>query len=262
MEPFNRVCECRYGPQVYNRHDRYVGRSLELYGEFSPGEADLFRQVIRPGDIVVEAGANVGAHTLHLARLVGSGGRILAFEPQRLCFQALCATMALNSIPHAYCHHLALGDRRGAVLVPQLDPHRSHNFGGLSLARPGRPEASEPVAVAPLDDFRPSRCRLIKVDVEGMELEVLRGADATIRSCRPVLYVENDRRENSPVLLSHIVELGYSIYLHNPPLFAPGNFRGNGENVFGRVVSKNLLCLPEESRIAVQGLEPAAVRGG
>lgn len=261
MEPFNRARECRHGLQVYNRHDRYVGRSLELYGEFSPGEAEVFARVLRPGDVAVEAGANVGAHTLQLARLVGPGGRVLAFEPQRLCFQALCATMALNSVPHAYCYQVALGSRRGTVRVPQLDPGRPQNFGGLALGGPDDAGGGDPVPVAPLDDYRPDRCRLIKVDVEGMEREVLLGAAATIRSCRPVLYVENDRRERSEALVRHIEALGYDLYWHRPPLFAAGNYRGCVENVFGGVISRNLLCLPRGGGIAVRGLDPVGRDG-
>jgi len=71
---------------IYNKNDMYVGKSLELYGEFSEGEVDLFRQLVHQGDTVLEIGANLGAHTLVLAQLAGEGGCVYAFEPQRLVF--------------------------------------------------------------------------------------------------------------------------------------------------------------------------------
>ncbi len=69
---FNRQKACRYGQMLYNLNDQYIGRSLDLYGEFSEGEVDLFRQIVKPGQIVVEVGANLGAHTVFLARQVGT----------------------------------------------------------------------------------------------------------------------------------------------------------------------------------------------
>src|SRR5437870_1047961 len=86
---------CRHGLMLYNLNDTYIGAMLEKYGEFSEGETDVFHQLVRPGMTVVEVGANVGAHTLSIARLVGPQGRVLAFEPQRSIFQMLCANLAM-----------------------------------------------------------------------------------------------------------------------------------------------------------------------
>ena len=62
--------QCRHGRMVFLKHDVYIGRSLELYGEYSESEAEVFTQLLRPGDVVIEAGANIGAHTVHIANLV------------------------------------------------------------------------------------------------------------------------------------------------------------------------------------------------
>jgi hypothetical protein len=83
---FSEVAQCRHGLMLYNKNDMCVGRSLQKYGEFSEREIDLFRDLVGPGGVVVEAGANIGAHTLFLSQSVGTDGIVFAYEPQRLVF--------------------------------------------------------------------------------------------------------------------------------------------------------------------------------
>ncbi len=131
-DSFNVRKLCRHGEMVFNRHDRYIGRSLDLYGEFSEKEVELFGAFLRPGALVVEAGSNLGAHTLALSRLVSGEGAVIAFEPQRLVFHLLCANLALNSITNVFAYQKAVGAGAGTVLVPQPDPASEANFGGLA----------------------------------------------------------------------------------------------------------------------------------
>jgi FkbM family methyltransferase len=258
FQPFNRLKACRYGQMVYNEHDVYIGRSLDLYGEFSEGECEAFRAVVKPGDVVVEVGANIGAHTLFFARQVGPSGRVLAFEPQRIVFQTLCANMALNSVQNTYCLQLAVGSQAGAIVVPQLDYAQENNYGGLSL---GQWQQGDRIALVTLDSIVAGlpRCNLVKIDVEGMEREVLLGAAETIARFKPVLYVENDREEKSAELVRHIDSLGYAMYWHQPPLFSPSNFFQNPQNVFGNIISRNMLCFHRSVPHQVSGLAPVAV---
>jgi len=251
-QPFNVVRECRYGHMVFNRNDQFIGRSLELYGEFSTGETELFAQILRPGDIVIEVGANIGAHTLFLARTVAPNGFVIALEPQRLAFQTLCANMVLNSITHAICLPVAAGDAHGKINVPQLDPMAKNNFGGLEL---GGPVPGEIIEVVPLDSLQIPRLRMVKVDVEGMETAVLKGAHQMIDKFRPIMYVENDRADKSQELAELIKSMKYTMYWHRPPLFNDQNFRHNHENIFGQAVSQNLLCIPNGMPIKIQSME-------
>jgi FkbM family methyltransferase len=241
---------------LYNVHDTYVGRSLDLYGEFSEGEAALFQQILKPGMVVVEAGANIGAHTVLLAQTVWPGGAVLAFEPQRIVYQTLCANLALNSITNVDCRHAAVGKAPGELIVPPIDYHRDGNFGGLGL---GSYSAGERVPVVALDGLDLRRCDLLKVDVEGMEREALEGATATVARCRPLLYVENDRPEKAAALIRTIDALGYDLSWHCPPLFNPNNFAGNTQNVFGRTVSRNMLCCPRGGRYHMSGFQAVEV---
>ena len=240
---FNALAECRSGTMLYNRHDKYVGASLRKYGECSRGETLLFQIVVQPGMTVLEIGANIGMHTLDLARLVGPTGGLHVFEPQRLVFQVLCAILALNSVANVFTHHAAVGERSGTLLVPRLDPNQHANFGGLSLLGP---EHGEAVPLITVDGLGLDACHLMKVDVEGMETEVLQGAVATIERFRPMLYVENDRPDRSAELIRTIQSLGYRLYWHVPYLYNAENFRDDPENIFGNFVSVNMLCVPTE----------------
>ncbi len=250
---FNQLAAGRDGYFLYNRNDYYIGRSIEQYGEFSALEMKLFGQICFPGQIVIEVGANIGAHTVGLARLVGREGRVLAFEPQRLPFQILCANMALNSIENVDCFWSALGSEDGFIDVPELNPEKTSNFGGVTLlgSQNGRR-----VTCHTLDRYISlPRVDLIKIDVEGMEVDVLRGGERLLKQFKPMLYVENDRIEKSKELIRLIAGFDYHMYWHFPPLFNPDNFFANGENSFPGVVSANMLCVHRDLQLRVRGLK-------
>ena len=240
-----RLKRTRHGYMSYLISDRYIGRSFDRYGEFSEGEIELFRQLVRPGSLVVDGGANIGAHTLPLSTLVGPKGAVIAAEPQRIIHQLLCANLALNARTNVRAMHTALGAEPGRITVPAIDYDAEGNFGGLAL---GAHEKGESVAVATLDSLELPTCHFIKLDVEGMEAQVLTGAAQTIARHRPILYVENDRKDRSVALLGILLGMDYRLYWHLPPLFSPNNFFGEAENLFANIVSVNVLGLPKEAK--------------
>jgi len=250
---FNQLANGYGGYYLYNIHDIYVGQAIEKYGEYAALEARFLEQLCGPGDVVIEAGANIGAHTVSLARRVGPAGRVLAFEPQRLVFQNLCANVALNSLTNVECHWAAVGSASGFVLAPELDFHQRNNFGGVSLvdARQGRR-----VPCAVLNDFLElDRLRLVKIDVEGMESHVIQGATQVIAKFKPILYVENDRVDKSEVLMRLIDGLGYRMYWHVSPLYNPQNFYGEEENIYRNISSFNMLCLHRDTPANITGMQ-------
>jgi len=250
-----RLKATRYGLMLYHPKDAYVGRSFDLYGEFSEGEADLFRQLVKPGSMVLDVGANIGAHTLFFAAAVAPGGTVIAYEPQRIMHQMLCANLALNGITNVRALPAGAGRERGIANVPVLDYAAANNFGGISLEMGG---PSESVDIIPVDTLGLARCDFMKIDVEGMEGDVLAGATATISRFRPVLYVENDRQEKSAALIDQLFSLDYDLFWHLPFLFNPRNFFNHPENVFGRTVSINMLGVPREAKRNVTGFQAIA----
>ena len=249
FQNFNQLVSTPHGTFLANINDQYVGRSLHKYGEFSELEVEVFAQMLKPGAVVFDVGANIGAHTVRFAQMVGESGRVIAFEPQRIIYQTLCANVALNSLLNVDCYHAGVGEREDSMKVVDVDPRIENNFGGLSLDLPG---PGEMVPILRLDGFIGAhRVDLLKIDVEGMEAAVLRGAEKIVEKFKPVLYVENDRPENSEELMRLIDSMGYRMYWHAPFLYREDNAFGDPENVFEGIASFNLLCFHKSADITI-----------
>ena len=247
--------ETRHGPMMGLATDRYVTRSLEVYGEYCPAEWRLLAQLVKPGMTVVEIGANIGTHSVPLARACAPGPLYL-FEPQQRVFQILCANLALNGVENAIAYPEACSDTEGHVIAPTTDYAQPGNFGGVAMQAEGAGVQGLRTRAIALDSLELAACHLIKIDVEGFEAQVLRGAAKTIARCRPTLYVENDRRDRQEALARQVADMGYRLYWHFPPLFEPDNFNGHPDDIFGKIVSLNMLCLPAERNVTVVDLPP------
>jgi FkbM family methyltransferase len=250
---FNALVLCRHGAMLDNRNDPYVGASLRVYGEYSRTEAEILRRLVQPGMVIVEAGANIGAHTVLLSQLTGPGGAVIAFEPQRIVFQTMCANLALNGCANVHALQGAVGETSGEILVPLLAPDQPHDFAGVSLIGV---QQGEKVSMWALDKLELPACHVIKLDIEGMELDALRGGAGLVRKYRPALYVANNRPNRAAQVVGLLLGWKYRLYQHRSPLYpGPDNFAGVTENIFGGLVSSNLLCLPAELNATVKGLE-------
>ncbi len=238
----SRLRPWRHGLMLFLAADKIIGRALELYGEFAETENRVMVRLVGAGDLVLDVGANVGTVTLPLAAHVGPSGRVIAFEPQRLVFQHLCANIALNGLTNVDARWAAVGATAGSARIPALDPTLAENFGATRLAADG-----EVVAVTPIDSLQLERCDLIKIDVEGMEDDVLRGAEHTIAKHRPALYFEAKKSDNTRWCLSWLLQRDYRLYWHFAPFFSRPNHRGLDHNVFGDYGDINALALPGES---------------
>lgn len=228
-------CETAYGPVLCYGKDEYIGRSLYNYGEWSGDECDKLIELAN-GGTVVDVGANVGYFSLALAH---SGCKVYAFEPQHVLYDLLVKNVTGYDVG---CFNRGLGDKAGIGKMPRIRYGERGNYGGLSIG--GRSElGSIEVYVEPLDRRGLQDISLLKVDVEGYELQVLKGAVETIERCSPILYVEDDRPEKRDALRSFIKSLGYKIEEHTTPLYRENNFRGLKKNIWDQgFVSMNIIC--------------------
>ncbi len=242
------VKRCKYGLMLYNRNDVLIGKSLDLYGEWADAELKIIEQLLQPGDTVVDMGANIGTHTIAFARKVGPQGFVFAFEPQRIVYHQLCANVALNHFINVRCFQMGLGREKSAAKVPPLDLSKEQNFGSMNMMTHNH---GDEVAIIPLDDLGLSRCRLIKMDVEGMEVEALEGARETIKRLRPALFIENNALEYSAKIIETVFGIGYRAFWQIAGYFNPRNFFNNPHNVFADLHPEaNILCVPKDVTIA------------
>lgn len=248
--------QCRNGITTYFRHDTHVGKYLEKYGEFSQAEISLFREAIAPGNVVIEAGANIGCHTQFFALATGRAGHVYAFEPQRLVFQALCANIATNGLTNVTAYPYGLGKERASVVMPEPPIQTETNIGGISIEHATRQAHAIP-NIFSLDEFQFPQVNFIKIDVEGMELDVLIGGTETIRRCRPIMYIENDRQDRSEALLRYLMEtLDYKLWWHLPLMYNKDNFYGDSHDIKPGMVSVNVFALPKEYPAQVNNFVP------
>lgn len=249
VHPLQRV-PTRDGEMLIPRFDRYVGLSLDLYGEYSRDEREALVRFLSPGDTVVQVGANIGALTIPLARAVGPKGHVFAFEPQELLHRALAANAVLSGQLHVATLQVAVGKTTGTASLPPVDYSAPGNYGGVSLASE---DTGITVPLRTLDETMKNvpTCRLLHIDAEGCEMDVLEGAAQFIRRTRPVLCIEIDRPDVREALPGWLAANGYLGFEHHPPLFSPHNFHGVTRNVFADqsgtpIVSINCIALPEE----------------
>ena len=157
-------------------------------------EIDAIVPLIEPGTVAVDIGTCFGAWTLEFAKRAGA---VYSFEAQRYLYNCLCGSLAMNCIEHVFPYNVAVGATTGVLQVPRYDLGKPLQYGCVYLCDKTNhgqntqdPIGYEPVRLVTLDSFNLSNISLIKIDVEGMEIDVLRGATETIKNNRPALYIE------------------------------------------------------------------------
>jgi FkbM family methyltransferase len=211
-----------YGPMLVNRHDINQTQALVKTGRaIDHNEIMILAKLLGQtgtGGRFLDIGANFGTYSLALAPVLGPGGKVHAFEPQRILFNMVAGSVALNGFTNVFCHNLAVGAEAGRIELPQFDYNAPMNFGSVEMGpeqteklaqeRRHDPDKQEFVDLVTIDSFGFTDVRLMKIDVEGMEAKVLAGAEQTIRRCRPLMFIEylkNDR----DALARAIAALGY-----------------------------------------------------
>ncbi len=240
---FIAIKRCRHGLFMFNRNDRFIGRSLDYYGEWCESELDLLLRFCGEGDVIIDVGANIGSHTVTFATAVGATGAVYALEPQRMAFQLLCGNIALNILTNVHTLQKAASAQAGHAKISVPPWNEPHNFGAVSILNQSFP--GDEVEVVTLDSLALPACRLIKIDVEGMEPEVIAGARETIEKCRPVLFVENNTVEHAARTIAAIEQSGYRAWWHLGLYYNAQNFYRNKENIFAPYKPEaNMLCMP------------------
>jgi FkbM family methyltransferase len=251
------LLKCRHGHMFFPSSDDIVGRSLRTYGEYSEPEVNFFSQILRPGDLALDIGANLGSLTIPMAHSVGREGRVWAFEPQPDFARLIAANATINNVS-VRVMNVAVGAEKSMVSIPDFEGYdQQYNYGRVEVGEKGAWK-NLLIPQVRLDDLEfPLPLRFAKIDVEGMEMEVLKGGTETISKHKPILFVENDRKKKAIALWQALTSLDYTCFWHIANLFSEDNFFKNPTNVFGPQASFNMICTPPDGKnqLEVEGGE-------
>ncbi len=169
-----------------------------------PWEPHVIRDLVdhlAPGDTVLDIGAHIGSLTVPIAHLIGPEGTVYAFEPQKKIYRELVHNLKLNGLTNAVPLRFALSSKAGII---EMNPTGTHD-GRVRVGKGG-----DKVEARTIDSFGFSDVSLMKIDVEGHETEVLRGAEKTIGALHPVIIIEI-WKENREVVMPILEGHGYSV---------------------------------------------------
>jgi FkbM family methyltransferase len=226
-----------HGTMIFNRFDQHVtsgrafgiGHQLLSNSAYDPQEVSLMLQVLDlrrryhgDGLIAVDCGANIGVHTVEWAKHMTGWGGVFAFEAQERIYYALAGNIAINNCFNARAVNAAVSSRSGAMKIPQPNYLAHASFGSLELKQLERSEfigqeidySEDKLVTVPmvhLDAFNFPRLDLLKIDVEGMELEVIEGAAKIIAEKRPIMFVEQ-LKTDAEALRTRLESFGYAVY--------------------------------------------------
>ena len=249
------IADCRHGRMAFLRNDNIIGRSLRLYGEWAEAEIELAKVFLRPGDRVLDVGANIGTHSIAYGLLVGESGEVISCEPHPYMFELLSRNTRENSPSQVKLINTAVGASFGTLWMDLPAQEATLNFGSLqaSEALPVQEpkkmwsqKARVQVARDCLDNLDQGPVRLLKIDVEGSEIQVLQGASQLLTNHRPIVMAESNTTAYSCPVIQSLQSHDYVIYMHYAPSFHPGNFRGEQRNIFGPCGEATLVAIPQE----------------
>ena len=235
MKQPNIIVSSDFGPLIININDKYIGKSICTYGYWATEDIKFIDQVLK---LIIrrkkfatfyDVGANIGTHSLALAKLNPGKIKIRSFEAQRIIFNMLCGNMAINALTNVYCYNSAVSSSANEVLEIHLpDYSKENNFGGLELIPTQNSDNAdmstnghEKVGTIKLDDFLEA-VDFIKMDIEGMEDKALQGAKETIRNNRPYCFIEVSKTDVAFVD-RYFKELGYFAWQRGVDYFLSPN---------------------------------------
>ena len=182
---------------------------------------DFAHQVIKPEDVALDIGANLGYHTITMGELVGNSGHVISFEPQRIIYQQLNCNIFLNGLGNVYTFPYALGENKGEVYIQEPDYYNVGewpnvtNIGNTSINVEKR---GVPVHQTTLDSVNLNKLNFIKIDIQGSELSCLKGGYNTISKFKPYIFMEIEEVQlkkfglTTSDLINYTKNLGYKLY--------------------------------------------------
>lgn len=229
----------RYGNMLYIDGDPTIGRSLELYGEYCHLEVEAIKSLVTQNSWFVDVGANIGVHTVGVSPHVQ---RVVALEPDLDNFDVLVKNCSGCGCKNVTPTRLAVSDQMGKTST-QFDYGKTTLVSGAACK------------TAPIDMLGLPQIDFVKIDVEGMELEVLYGMRGTLASAKPYLLIEMQDPTRYSRIYEYLKGFGYYMYWMPVATFNANNHKNNSENVFGNQHGViNWLCSATELNTTLQAV--------
>src|SRR5262245_1103005 len=205
---------------IHADSDRFISTDIARDGVWEPFETTIFSRLCRPGDTVLDLGANIGWYSVLAAKILGGTGRVLAFEPDETNARLLEINAAVND-QHGIIQifRAAVGDRETEALFYKSD----FNRGDHRLFSDGSSREAHPVPVTRLDTFFSGRQYklpdVVKSDTQGSEAKILKGAEGLFaKGWRPIMILEfwpfglTHSADDPVALWRKAIELGYTVF--------------------------------------------------
>ncbi|MFZ6770538.1 FkbM family methyltransferase [Undibacterium sp. Di26W] len=231
------LASTNHGSMLVNRHDYRmvenggygVGYQLLNNSAFDPAEVNTAVQLLLSrkanfgdGVVAIDCGANIGVHTIEWAQAMYGWGDVIAFEAQERIYYALAGNIALNNCFNAKAIFAAVGSASGEILVPIPNYFAPSSFGSLEIRQNENTEYigqdidySEEnctrTRMMSIDELALKRLDFIKIDIEGMEMEALTGAEQSIKQFKPQLLIEKIKSDEDEIR-DFLEEYDYEIF--------------------------------------------------
>jgi FkbM family methyltransferase len=235
---------------ILNPKNGTVDNEIFLQGVYEPSFLKVVKENLKAGDTYIDIGANIGQHSLFASRIVGEGGKVIAFEPVHKIYSQFQRSIKLNNIENIKVHNLACGEEKKEMFIYMTES----NMGGSSLVFGIENREKDKIHVVTADSIlsNESKINFVKIDVEGYEYEVLLGLVEILKTHHPKIMLEysyGGYREtglsNEKKILDLLFALNYSLYdIENNDKEVP-KLENNFDYTYfdhNKIIQTNLLC--------------------
>ena len=229
------LASTNHGTMITNKNDFHstkngtygVGYQLLTTSSFDSEEVQVAKALIAKrkknfgdGVLAIDCGANIGVHTLEWAKFMYGWGSVLSFEAQEKIFYALAGNIAINNCLNVQAENVAIGAKNGTIEVPIPNYHKPSSYGSLEITQKTSNEFigqdinfsnTKTTRMISLDSLEIDRVDFIKIDVEGMEQDVLNGACKLIENTQPIMLIEHIK-SNKDFLQKFLKDFDYKFF--------------------------------------------------
>jgi FkbM family methyltransferase len=230
------------GDFIIYKNDQIVSQAIALFGEYCHAEIKIMSRYLDKDSLYLDIGTNIGYHARAVNHEVGCN--VMAFEPHPSHF---CVAAYNCQGKNILLYHTALGNKTGSIELKNFDENTGGNYGDLTTITDDIEDVIK-VPLKKLDSFNLEKCTLMKIDVEGAELDVLKGANKTIKKFRPVIFYEAINIDDWAECHEFLDTRDYRQYwvtCRTKPL-GP-TFKTSEANPFGDGGVSNILAVPGEN---------------